>query len=372
MVTFYNSNTNKNLTSRGRKESILCIAILQNEGAKLTRREIKNCWTNNPDGAGIAWVQDGEIKTHKEIISFKRFYKSYRDIAGNYGESSKMLVHFRWATHGYVNIENCHPHLVNNRLSFVHNGIIDIETAADKSDTVAFNERILKYLPDNFIHRKRTMKHVENRAKSILIFLDSDNSSKIIGEDKGIWDNNRWFSNYDFCHVIKDSYASLCNGVDYPSNVKVPEEEDWAGDSNDGTEGADWTKSDDEWERYRNEELGTTAKGIDYSSDSMQDMSGIVKTIKRRQRSSKSRKNSDDKLTRIRGVCFRCGCQTENLKLIEHHWHCITCIGEITGFTEDDRCSVGGICQECGRYDDDLIIFNEGLYCSSCYGYFSV
>ena len=36
------------------------------------------------------------------------------------------IAHTRWATHGGVTINNCHPHLSNNKkIAVVHNGIIE-------------------------------------------------------------------------------------------------------------------------------------------------------------------------------------------------------------------------------------------------------
>jgi predicted glutamine amidotransferase len=134
------------------KEEILMCIIAVTEHPNLLSREIfENCWDNNNQGAGFAYVANKQIKVIKELTSFKRFWRlfqKHREIAIE--EESPMLIHFRIASHGSVSINNIHPFFVNKNLVMAHNGILPIKEDGKKSDTRTFCDQVLKQLPSGF------------------------------------------------------------------------------------------------------------------------------------------------------------------------------------------------------------------------------
>lgn len=223
----------------------MCIAILNPTKVTLKKNVLKTCWNNNKDGAGMLYLQDGVLTAYKEMDNFDRFYDHYAWVRNKY-KNSQIVLHFRISTHGKVDLENCHPFMVNEDWGFVHNGIItNAERHADYSDTNMFNRDVLRKLPKDWIHNNAMYELVSGYiGSSKLLFLNKDNEAYIVNEDWGVWDLGCWFSNKTYKESKYFDYGGKSILKTLPSSTTTTKTT---------TIGSKWDSYDDygleEWER---------------------------------------------------------------------------------------------------------------------------
>lgn len=189
----------------------MCIAILNTKKAgRLPKSQIKNSWDNNDMGAGLLWNHKNKLNVFK-TYDYDEYISKYNELRDD-KEVGHIVLHFRIATSGYKGEHNLHPFLVNDKLGFVHNGVIKGLGNKQFSDTYEFND-MLKKFSHNFLSCDMTKYFIsEYIGYSKLLFLDADDRYTIINEEMGKWADGNWYSN--------DSYKQY-NDYKYYGNTKV-------------------------------------------------------------------------------------------------------------------------------------------------------
>ena len=175
----------------------MCIAIVKPQGIEISDEYLENCFDNNNDGAGIAYAKNGKLYIVKGIFDKKQFIQEVRK-AETVAQGS-MLIHCRIGTSGLKDKNNCHPHIVNDDLVMIHNGILDIEVPQKSkvSDTVIFIETYLKELSKDFVKSEPIMHLIEKAIgdRNKFAFLNNKGEAFICNANLGIVENGIWYSN---------------------------------------------------------------------------------------------------------------------------------------------------------------------------------
>ena len=189
----------------------MCQIVVCPKNLRPTREALENAFDRNPDGAGFAYVANGEVVIQTAIFGFDEFYEAFSKIPLN----KKALVHFRLSSVGAKKqAENCHPFFVGDdrSLCFAHNGTMKdfIVQDAPESDTVRFRDQILNPLyaeNRDFLQSDPIRKMIDVIGhESKFVFFDKDEKFTIIGEQHGVFENGIWYSNKD--HHMKKIIAT--------------------------------------------------------------------------------------------------------------------------------------------------------------------
>lgn len=192
----------------------MCIAIYKPSNVTIDYDTLKRSYLANPDGCGMAYLSEDSIEI-ETTMDFEVFYEGYQAALEQYPDSP-FLLHFRIATHGSVDEDNCHPFFIESHEEdllrvFMHNGTITpLASRCDKnkgiSDTVLFGLDILEHLPSNWETNPAIQKLIEYYIGwSKIVVMDEFGEVTIFNEHKGVWDNGIWYSNttYKPKHVAK-------------------------------------------------------------------------------------------------------------------------------------------------------------------------
>lgn len=192
----------------------MCVILFKPFGvAHISEEWVKNACDANPHGWGVSIRQRIENEQHSLVTYHGIKDTEALDVVKEHGADSELVFHARWATHGKINVSNCHPFemyagvesIVEGQdpfATFTHNGVVRIATPlADYSDTWHLVRLLEKTYGDKiveFVQRQRWRNKFWNKWGTTNKFLiqTRDAGPFIIGEKLGTWRDGMWASNH--------------------------------------------------------------------------------------------------------------------------------------------------------------------------------
>ena len=147
------------------------------------------------DSAGMAVLTDGSIDRVRRTgkVSELSAALDQNALIGELG-----IAHTRWATHGIPAENNAHPHICNDRVAIVHNGIIEnFEELKEQqiklgfsftseTDTEVIAHQIVHYLDQNLTLYQAVSKTIKDlKGAYALGVIDKNNPDKLIAARNG-------------------------------------------------------------------------------------------------------------------------------------------------------------------------------------------
>ncbi len=192
----------------------MCLIIHRPSNVTIPQDWYSNAMIHNPDGWGIMASTGTRLQISRGMTQkgFSRAVKRYDD--------QEIFIHFRNATHGTVDIGNCHPFsIVNDQYAVMHNGVINLDTSSDdnRSDSWHYANRFLAPLlvQDSDVilapHFPDVIgKHVGTGNK--LVIMRADGSHAIVNRDQGTELHGCWLSNvYSISTPWDDRFTFSCS-----------------------------------------------------------------------------------------------------------------------------------------------------------------
>jgi hypothetical protein len=175
----------------------MCLIIHRPKDCTIRQDWLDNAMEHNPDGWGIMASNGTKLQIIRSM-SNKGFARALDKF-----KNREVFIHFRNATHGTIDLSNCHPFTIgNDQFAVMHNGVINLDTSSDDnySDTWHYANRFLApMLVQNPAvvsqpqFTKEIGKHVGPSNK--IVILRSDGAHTIVNREQGVEREGCWLSN---------------------------------------------------------------------------------------------------------------------------------------------------------------------------------
>lgn len=173
----------------------MCVIIYRPAGVTISKEILAAAAGQNKDGVGLMWATPNGIQIRRSI-NVKRVYEFLQDVP----DGTDLAVHFRYATHGTVSKDNCHPYRICANNYMMHNGVLSLNDPKNKmSDTAIYAQKILRPVmaenPELFYSTAfRTLVELSAGYSNKFLFMNGEGDVWICNEKAGKWREGVWLS----------------------------------------------------------------------------------------------------------------------------------------------------------------------------------
>ena len=157
----------------------MCVIIYKDKKTTLEFETVRFAYDTNPDGVGVA-INDGDTWTIKKYMYPSR--QQLKTLCNNL-KDKEAILHFRIATSGGINLDNCQPFLFDDdRQVLFHNGVIYSLNGISsyKSDT----RLLINILEKEKEDINNILFNISEKSNNKFVLLDDNNDVQFFGEFK--------------------------------------------------------------------------------------------------------------------------------------------------------------------------------------------
>lgn len=228
----------------------MCVILVNKKGIEIPSKEIfKNMTTNNSDGFGFAYYENGKVKVEKGWFDFEKCYARIKELDETIGLTDRSFVfHARISTSSTIDQTSTHPFQITtdfNRFSelkyeescvMFHNGILSAyepSKTSKYSDTMCFVANYihkLQTVDSDFLHNDIILKAIgyEIGGSKLAFITDEDEivtvGKYVIEKDGNMYSNSTYSYNY-YSSSYWSKWSSWSN-LSSASQLEILEEED--------------------------------------------------------------------------------------------------------------------------------------------------
>lgn len=156
----------------------MCVIIYKDKKTNLDFETVRLASISNPDGVGVAI--NGETWIIKKYMYPSR--QQLKTLCNNL-QDKEAILHFRIATSGGINLDNCQPFLFDgDRQVLFHNGVISSlnGVSSKKSDTRLLIDILEKEKQDI----NNILFNIAEKTTNKFVLIDNDNNIQFYGDFK--------------------------------------------------------------------------------------------------------------------------------------------------------------------------------------------